>query len=93
MEFVQLPYLPEVHLQRTDDNYLAKCLPHIFNATKNRYRLIDDLSLSVQDAYKYMFSRRSDWTGPLNYYRNLPFYRISDAKTIRCPCLIITGKQ
>ena len=29
-----------------------------------------DLLLS-QEAYKFSFSRRADWYGPFNYYRNL----------------------
>ena len=26
----------------------------------------------MQEAYKYTFSRTTDWQGPINYFRNLP---------------------
>lgn len=44
-------------------------------------------------AYKYVFNRTIDWTGPLNYYRNFPFYNIREGETLRCPTLIITGSD
>ena len=35
-----------------------------------------------------------DWTGPINYYRNLPFSRVSeDSKKVEVPCLLITGNR
>lgn len=37
-----------------------------------------------------------DWTGPINYYRNLPFWRINISDTevsVRVPCLMIVGNQ
>lgn len=46
------------------------------------------------DAYKYVFLRPEDWTGPINYYRNLPFYRISKSHSkISVPVLLIVGNS
>lgn len=47
----------------------------------------------LSHAYKYLFNRTVDWTGPLNYYRNFPFYKIRESETIRCPTLIVTGND
>lgn len=35
-----------------------------------------------------------DWTGALNYYRNLPFYRLEDSnlRETEVRCLLVTGK-
>ncbi|XP_055383635.1 epoxide hydrolase 4-like [Condylostylus longicornis] len=48
---------------------------------------------NLKDCYKYIFSRRNDWTGPLNYYRSFPFYRIKENCIIKCPVLLITGNE
>lgn len=36
-----------------------------------------------------------DWTGPLNYFRNLPFYRLDEQnlRELDVRCLLITGKS
>lgn len=62
----QLPYLPEIDALKEDLSIINRTYPHL---TKN----VDDL-----EAYKYTFSRKEDWTGPINYYRNLPFCRINE---------------
>jgi len=35
-----------------------------------------------------------DWTGPINYYRNLPFSRVSEESSpVAVPCLLLTGNK
>lgn len=35
-----------------------------------------------------------DWTGPINYYRNLPFSRVSEEREqVDVPCLLLTGNK
>ncbi|CAG2062290.1 unnamed protein product, partial [Timema podura] len=35
-----------------------------------------------------------DWTGPINYYRNLPFSRVhEDGEPVRTPCLLLVGNK
>jgi epoxide hydrolase 4 len=33
--------------------------------------------------YKYIFNSPVDWTGPLNYFRNLLFYRVKPNISVR----------
>lgn len=98
LKFIQLPYLPEAEMSRSDAGFVEKALPHIQNDVKNTpvYGIGDaplEQIANKMDAYKYVFSRKSDWTGALNYYRNFPFYKIAAGETIRCPCLIVIGSQ
>lgn len=70
-------------------------------ARKNNLAIIDTLfshlsvrrEESLKNAYKYVFSRSTDWSGPINYYRNLPFYRIKDDKKIEVPIMLISGNK
>ncbi|XP_058454851.1 epoxide hydrolase 4-like [Malaya genurostris] len=93
LEFIQLPYLPEIEMKHNAERILKKCFPHIQKekvfVTGTNGSVINNL----MDAYKYIFSRIDDWRGPLNYYRNFMFYRVKDAETLQCPCLIITGSD
>lgn len=101
LKLVQIPYLAERALTRNDSQFLEKSMPHIHPSkdarnNRNSSLYIEDcvgLISHKWDAYKYVFSQKSDWTGPLNYYRNFPFYRIKSGEVIRCPCLIITGMK
>jgi len=55
--------------------------------------------------HKYTFSRTEDWTGAINYFRNLPFNRIEsrvgnnsstiykEENMLQLPCLLITGSK
>lgn len=95
LKFVQLPYLPEIEMTRTDSKFIERTLPHLNKDSSNKYSQIDPTIQQIPnklDAYKYVFSRKSDWSGPLNYYRNLPFYRVKPGETLRCLCLIVIGK-
>lgn len=97
LKFVQIPYLPEIQLTRADSQFIEKTLTHVQNDINNTpiYGLdntpIEQIANKL-DAYKYVFSRKSDWTGPLNYYRNFPFYKTKTGETVRCPCLIVIGE-
>lgn len=96
LKFIQLPYLPEIEMTRTDSKFIERTLPHLNKEPpRSTYISADSLIHQVAkkfDAYKYVFSRKSDWCGPLNYYRNLPFYKVAAGETVRCPCLIVIGR-
>lgn len=96
LRFVQLPYLPEAEMARNDSTFVETAMAHLSDALPKsiRYSAGDNVSCipNMMDAYKYVFSRKSDWCGPLNYYRNLPFYRIKAGEMVRCPCLIVIGE-
>ncbi|KAL3279399.1 hypothetical protein HHI36_016909 [Cryptolaemus montrouzieri] len=78
---VQLPYLPEI------------------DALKHDVRIISEyhkkLPENYLEAYKYSFSRKEDWTGPINYYRNLPFSKISEKsdQPMDVHTILMTGSQ
>lgn len=85
IQFSQLPHLPEQHA--LDFNILNKCFEHLY-VKRNTFF----------EAYRYTFSRKEDWTGPLNYFRNLPFNRLKNTSTaknsitkVKIPTLLLTG--
>ncbi|CAI6362674.1 unnamed protein product [Macrosiphum euphorbiae] len=92
--FSQLPYLPEMDALQSDQKIINQCYQHLSKNKKS-----DDSSYI--DAYKYTFSRTVDWTGAINYFRNLPFYRIEprsnnnslnkEEDMLQVPCLLIIG--
>lgn len=96
---IQLPYIPEMEHTRPDSNFLERSLSHMNRGFSEKSNIKTDVKCdefyeTIMDAYRYVFSRlRSDWSGPFNYYRNLPFYRVREGSTISCPCLIITGNE
>lgn len=84
INFCQMPYLAEMEVLKDDLKILDKCYPHLARKKET----------SVIDAYKYIFARPEDWTGPINYYRNLPFTRINTSSSpVSVPCLLITGNK
>lgn len=85
LNFVQLPSLPELEIMRDDLKIINDCYKHM-QGTKD--------ANSIIEAYKYSFSQPEDWTGPINYYRNLPFTRIeTNNNQIIVPTLLITGNE
>lgn len=74
---VQLPYLPEIDALKQDVKIITEY-------HKNLHQ-------DFLEAYKYSFSRKEDWTGPINYYRNLPFNKISDEEPLPVHTVLITG--
>ncbi|RZF34868.1 hypothetical protein LSTR_LSTR012865 [Laodelphax striatellus] len=87
IHYSQLPHLPELDALRDDLNIINKCFQHLS---------VKDVSSAYLDAYKYSFSRKEDWTGPINYYRNLPFWRVNVAEgsaNLRVPVLMMVGNR
>lgn len=93
MDFIQLPYLPELEMQRNAERTLKKCHPNIMKEKMYIGGTNGSVINNLMEAYKYTFSQTDDWRGPLNYYRNFMFFRIRDGEALQCPCLIITGNE
>ncbi|KXJ81133.1 hypothetical protein RP20_CCG021586 [Aedes albopictus] len=93
LEFIQLPYLPEMEMQHNAERTLKKCYPHILKDKTFISGTNGSVINNLMEGYKYAFSQTEDWRGPLNYYRNFMFFRIKDGETLQCPCLIITGNE
>lgn len=80
LNFVQMPYLPEIDALKEDVKIINQYHKHLPP---------NDIYL---EAYKYAFSRQEDWTGPINYYRNLPFHKIQEGtENITSTVILITG--
>lgn len=84
-------------MTRNESTFVETAMAHLSDSMSKSVRYSsanENISCipNILDAYKYVFSRKSDWSGPLNYYRNLPFYRIKPGEMVRCPCLIVIGK-
>lgn len=87
LNFIQLPYLPEMEALKEDIQIINNYYKHLVQKDIKEYNL-------VLEAYKYSFSRQEDWTGPINYYRNLPFIRIvTNNIQINVPTLLVMGNQ
>nr|XP_033334139.1 epoxide hydrolase 4-like [Megalopta genalis] len=70
IHFSRLPFLPEIDALKEDLSIINDTFKHLQvkqTSTEKNY----------VEAYKYAFSRREDWTGAINYYRNLPFIRLN----------------
>lgn len=84
MNFAQLPYLPEIDALKEDLSIISECHKHVPQKDRDAYL----------EAYKYTFSRKEDWTGPINYFRNLPFRRICEKSgQSKVSTLLITGNK
>lgn len=81
LNFIQLPYLPEIDALKEDVKIINEYHNHL--QSKDVYL----------EAYKYSFSRKEDWTGPINYYRNLPFNKVSEFSEINVSTILITGNK
>nr|CAI5825693.1 unnamed protein product [Callosobruchus analis] len=82
LNFAQLPYLPEVDALKEDVRIIEEYHKHL--PQKDTYL----------EAYKYSFSRQEDWTGPINYYRHLPFLKINEeCDKIEAKVVLITGNR
>lgn len=82
LNFVQIPYLPEIDALKDDVKIIDQYYKHL---------PANDVFL---EAYKYSFCRKEDWTGPINYYRNLPFLKINeDVDHIESTVILITGNK
>lgn len=88
IHFSRLPFLPEIDALKEDLSIINEIFQHLQisqNSTEKSY----------VEAYKYAFSRKEDWTGPINYYRNLPFTRlnIDNGAQIDSKTLLIVGNM
>lgn len=82
LNFVQLPYLPEIDALKEDVKIINDYHKHL------------SISDHYLEAYKYAFSRKEDWTGPINYYRNLPFNQIAEqCDLVVVPTILIIGNK
>lgn len=85
VHFSQLPYLPEIDALKEDLSIINQCFHHLHKVNSKE---------TYVEAYKYAFSRKEDWTGPINYYRNLPFSRVNEESSqVSVPCLLLTGNK
>lgn len=89
IHYSQLPHLPELDALSDDLSIINRCFQHLS---------AEEIFKPYLDAYKYSFSRKEDWTGPINYFRNLPFWRVntleSDSEpSVRVPTLLIIGNK
>ncbi|XP_043281644.1 epoxide hydrolase 4-like [Venturia canescens] len=69
IHFSRLPFLPEIDALKEDIS--------IINDTFKHLHVNETTEKNYMEAYKYAFSRTEDWTGAINYYRNLPFTRLN----------------
>ncbi|KRT79456.1 hydrolase [Oryctes borbonicus] len=86
IKFAQCPGLPEIETMRED----LRIIKDYHNYLNEK----DVQDKETLEAYKYTFSRKEDWSGPLNYFRILPFHRIqgSDIQS-EVPTLLVTGNK
>ncbi|XP_066262403.1 epoxide hydrolase 4-like isoform X1 [Euwallacea similis] len=82
LNYVQLPYLPEIDALNEDVKIIDQYHKHL---------PAKDVNL---EAYKYTFSRNEDWTGALNYYRNLSLFKINERlEQTEVPVILISGAK
>ncbi|XP_051171276.1 epoxide hydrolase 3-like [Leptopilina boulardi] len=86
IHFSRLPFLPEIDALKEDLSIINDTFSHLQLKETNEEK-------NYVEAYKYAFSRKEDWTGPLNYYRNLPYIRLSphSMEPINIQTLLLIG--
>lgn len=70
IHFSRLPFLPEIDALKEDLSIINDTFQHL-RISQN------DVEKNYVEAYKYAFSRKEDWTGPINYCRTLPFTKLN----------------
>ncbi|KAH0955423.1 hypothetical protein HN011_006652 [Eciton burchellii] len=88
MHFSRLPFLPEIDALKEDLSIINDTFQHLQMSQT-------EIERNYVEAYKYAFSRKEDWTGPINYYRNLPFSKlnIDNGEQIDNKTLLIIGNM
>ncbi|XP_056632217.1 epoxide hydrolase 4-like [Diorhabda sublineata] len=82
LNFVQVPYLPEIDALKENVKIINQYHSHLS---------ANDVYL---ETYKYSFSRKEDWTGPINYYRDLRFRKIkNESKNITSTVIFVIGDR
>ncbi|XP_037775166.1 epoxide hydrolase 4-like [Penaeus monodon] len=87
MFFLRLPVLPEIVAQANDSGLIDKMFQPLL---KNKSVTEEEI-----EAYKFIFSRREDWIGPLHHLRQLNVNRVSNIEAqpgvITKPTLLVMG--
>ncbi|XP_394354.4 epoxide hydrolase 4 isoform X1 [Apis mellifera] len=86
IHFSRLPFFPEIDALKEDLSIINDAFQHLqLNNTNTEKDYVE--------AYKYAFSRKEDWTGAINYYRNLPFIKLNtdSCDQISTQTLLIIG--
>ncbi|TRY78530.1 hypothetical protein TCAL_08107 [Tigriopus californicus] len=87
----RLPLYPERHLAQSGQDLFRDKM-----ARKTYTNLVTYSNMDLE-AYKYSFSRKSDWTGPVSYIRNFPSHPwipiALSGGIIQVPTLFIIGGQ
>lgn len=88
MHFSRLPFLPEIDVLKEDLSVINDTFKHLRMSEREKKNV-------YVEAYKYTFSRKEDWTGPINYYRNLPYTRLgtNNNQQIAIRSLLIVGNS
>ncbi|CRK91588.1 CLUMA_CG005242, isoform A [Clunio marinus] len=91
---IQTPLLPENELKK-NVRFIEKFYGHLKKESsimefENGEKV---KGLEQIETYKYIFNSSLDWTGPLNYFRNLMFYRVKSGVNVKCPCILISGND
>ncbi|XP_076619273.1 epoxide hydrolase 4 isoform X1 [Colletes latitarsis] len=88
IHFSRLPFLPEIDALKEDLSIINDTFQHLQLDQTNTGK-------NYVEAYKYAFSRKEDWTGAINYYRNLPFIRLNteSSEQIYTRTLFIIGNM
>ncbi|XP_014482712.1 PREDICTED: epoxide hydrolase 4-like [Dinoponera quadriceps] len=86
IHFSRLPFLPEIDALKEDLSIINDTFQHL-QISRN------EPEKNYVEAYKYTFSRKEDWTGPINYYRNFPFTRLNIEEQIDSKTLLIVGNM
>lgn len=77
--------MPERELHNSE-NFIEKFYKHLNDETAAMLLVNGEKceGKELLETYKYIFNSPIDWTGPLNYFRNLLFYRVKANISIRC---------
>ncbi|XP_076056672.1 epoxide hydrolase 4-like [Oratosquilla oratoria] len=82
--FFQSPWVPELMLGLNDLEALSKA----FRGIKNNVTAFPD---DIIEAFKYNYGKKGAFTGPINYYRNIPVTPEPPLPKIKVPTAIIWG--
>lgn len=105
-----MPLLPELDSIKNNLKLIDQCYKHLqdkntasdyvgaYKYTFSRFGKPESIFNFKTNQQVFKFLRidfAEDWTGPLNYFRNLPFYRLdsSNLRQIDVRCLLITGNS
>lgn len=72
-----MPFIPEREVNR-NENFFDNFYKHLNEESSSMVMENGERceGTDLIGTYKYIFNSPIDWTGPLNYFRNLFFYRV-----------------